>query len=132
MKVARSIRMTLADDSRTKIQVVALMIATLAKRKNVNRWKMGKRQVRELLNAPVRANRFVELSDALAEYGVMLMDLDDKFFGFILADKTDSWYRMGLSGLTDDERRTPDVDKLEDEIGYTGCDIGEEDEGDEA
>lgn len=132
MKVARPIRMTLADDSRTKIQVVALMIATLAKRKEVNRWKMGKRQIRELLNAPVRAAKFVELSDALAEYGVMIMDLDDKFFGFIHTDKTNQWYRMGLVGLTDDERRNPDVDKLEDEIGYTGFDGGDDEEGADA
>lgn len=130
MNVARPIRMTLADDSRSKIQVVALMIAALAKRKEVNRWKMGKRQVRELLNAPVRAAKFIELSDALAEYGVMVMDLDDKHFGFILSDKTDSWYRMGLAGLTAEERRTPDVDKLEDEIGYTGCELSD-DEGEE-
>ncbi|MNQ85198.1 hypothetical protein D3C85_1003510 [compost metagenome] len=93
---------------------------------------MPKKAIRELLGRPLRGPMFQEFSDMLAEYNVQIMDLDDKFYGFIHTNKTNQWYRMGLVELTADERKNPDVEALEAEFGYSGCDIDDEEEGDEA
>lgn len=125
-KVIRKFRMQPVGDC-SRIEASAALIATLAKRKQLNRWKLTKRAVREL-SGPLRGTKFQQLSDCLAEYGIQLMDLDDKHYGFLYTEKTKSWTRIGLGDLTMEELTRPDIDKLEDEIGYAGCDLEEEDD----
>jgi hypothetical protein len=127
MTIKRIARMQPIGEA-TRYEAAAVMIAALAHRKQVNRWRMSKKSIRELCGS-FRGGQYEHLVDALVEYGIQIMDADDKNFSFIYTEKTTSWYRMGLSGLTDQERRAPDVEKLEDEIGYTGCDLDEEEDG---
>lgn len=127
-KVIRKTRMQPVGDV-TRIEASAALVAALAKRKQLNRWKLTKRAIRDLCG-PLRGANFQQFSDCLAEYGIQVMDLDDKHYGFLYTEKTKSWTRIGLGGLTQEELTRPDVEKLEDEIGYTGGEM-EEDEGDE-
>jgi hypothetical protein len=102
------------------IEYAALMIAVIGKRNNLTRWQMRKSMVRELCQTGIRSRLYDELSDCLSEYGVMMMDVSDKYFAFLQTDKTNSWRHVGLKDLTEEERRNPNMEAMEKEIGYVG------------
>lgn len=101
------------------VEYAAALIALVGHRKDRKMWRMSKHNIRILCQRPIRKETFDTLSDALAEYGIMMIDNSDVEFSFIHAEKINNWYRCGLSELTDAERRNPDLDAIEDEIGYT-------------
>lgn len=101
------------------VEYAAALIALVGHRKDRKMWRMSKHNIRILCQRPIRKETFDALSDALAEYGIMMIDNSDVEFSFIHAEKINNWYRCGLSELTDEERRRPDLDAIEDEIGYT-------------
>lgn len=117
MKGRHSVRMNVPEE--TVIQHAAAMIALIGHRKTCKRWRMSKQNVRALCQRPIRAQIFQQLSDCLAEYGVMIMDNSDVEFSFVKTEIINGWYRCGISALTDEERLNPNLSAMEDEFGYT-------------
>ena len=101
------------------VEYAAALIALVGHRKDKKMWRMSKLNIRILCQRPIRKETFDALSDALAEYNIMMIDNSDVEFSFIHADRINNWYRCGLAALTEEERRRPDLDAIEDEIGYT-------------
>lgn len=118
LAVKRAIRMRVPEGK--EIEHAAAMIALIGHRKNCKRWRMSKTSIRTLCQRPIRAAIFQKLSDCLAEYSVMIMDNADNEFSFVKVEVIEAWYRCGISELTDEERRTPNMEAMEVEFGYKG------------
>lgn len=130
--------MATANKQRIRIEVedevlaenVAALIAVMAHRKQLKRWKMTRKVMRELVGRPLRTGLYRQLDDALVEYGILIMN-EDSFFSFILTSATKNWTRMNLTSLSEDERRKPNIKALEAEFAYKAPDLGDEDDEEE-
>lgn len=135
MATANKQRIRIEVEDEALAQNVAALIAVMAHRKQLKRWKMTRKVMRELVGRPLRTGLYRQLDDALVEYGILIMN-EDSFFSFIMTSATKNWTRLNLTALSVDERRKPNIKALETEFAYTGPNLADEeddeDEGDEA
>lgn len=68
-----------------------------------------------LIGRDVNGTKIAKLQNALADYGIVMFRANDLRYAFLFREFVERWTSFGLH-VTDEERYTPDVYALEEEI----------------
>lgn len=103
-------------NSRSKIELVAALIALVAQRRKLTRWVVTKQDVFDLLEkhkqlqSRVRTAGFhSNLEVAMNEHNIATFEINANTWGFIRHETTRNWHRATWDSLTESELTNPDV-----------------------